>query len=159
VFLPAQRLKIEGENLFLRLLVPVKQTDRVLTYHDLYREVNRLANVLKGLGVKKGDRVAVYLGMIPELPITMLACARIGAIHSVVFGGFSSDSLKDRILDSECKVLVTADAGYRGKRIVPLKENADTAVEGAVCVEKVLVVNHADQQVSMKEGRDVWWHE
>ncbi len=134
-------------------------TDRTLTYLDLYREVNKFANVLKKHGVKKGDRVAVYLGMIPELPITMLACARIGAVHSVVFGGFSADALRDRVLDSQCKALVTADAGYRGSRTVPLKAGADAALEGAKCVEKVIVVNRANQKVAMKEGRDFWWHE
>ncbi len=134
-------------------------TDKTLTYFDLYREVNRFANVLKNNGIKKGDRVAIYLPMVPELPITMLACARIGAVHSVVFGGFSSDALRDRILDSECKMLVTADAGFRGSRIVPLKANADAALEQAECVDKVIVVNRADQDVPMQSGRDLWWHE
>jgi acetyl-CoA synthetase len=133
--------------------------DKTLTYHDLYREVNRFANVLKKKGVKKGDRVAVYLPMIPELPVTMLACARIGAVHSVVFGGFSSDSLRDRIQDCEAKVLVTSDAGYRGSKVVPLKANADAALEQADTVETQVVVNRAGQDVPMKEGRDVWYHE
>ncbi|MFO8058681.1 MAG: acetate--CoA ligase [bacterium] len=133
--------------------------DKTLTYHDLYREVNRFANVLKKKGVKKGDRVAIYLPMIPELPITMLACARIGAVHSVVFGGFSSDSLRDRIQDCEAKVLVTSDAGFRGTKPVPLKANADAALEQAESVQTQVVVNRAGQDVPMKEGRDVWWHE
>ncbi len=133
--------------------------EKTLTYHDLYREVNRFANVLKKKGVKKGDRVAVYLPMIPELPVTMLACARIGAVHSVVFGGFSSDSLRDRIQDCEAKVLVTSDASYRGSKVVPLKANADAALEQADTVDTQIVVNRAGQDVPMKEGRDVWYHE
>ncbi len=132
---------------------------RVLTYYDLFREVNKFANVLKKHGVKKGDRVSIYLPMIPELPISMLACARIGAIHSIVFGGFSSDSLRDRINDSQCKLLITSDASYRGAKVIPLKANADAAVKGAPSIEKIIVVNRANQQVPMEKGRDVWWHE
>jgi acetyl-CoA synthetase len=135
------------------------QDSRVLTYMDMFREVNKFANVLKKHGIKKGDRVSIYLPMIPELPIAMLACARIGAIHSVVFGGFSSDSLRDRILDSSCSMLITADAGFRGSRIVPLKQNADAALEKCDCVKHVIVVNRANQNVPLKEGRDFWWHE
>src|ERR687892_741554 len=101
---------------------------KTLTYWDLYRQVNACANVLKSLGVKRGDRVALYLPLIPELAIAMLACARIGAVHSVVFGGFSSDSLRDRINDAQCVLLVTADGGYRRGQIVPLKEMADAAL-------------------------------
>ncbi len=131
---------------------------RTLTYWDLYREVNRFANVLKKLGVGKGDRVAIYLPMIPELPISMLACARIGAVHSVVFGGFSAESLKDRINDARAKVVVTADGGYRRGNIVPLKKFADEAVEGAECVENVVVVRRGDFPIHFQEGRDHWWH-
>ena len=101
---------------------------RTLTYWDLYRETNKLANALKTLGVEKGDRVAIYMPMIPELPIAMLACARIGAIHSVVFGGFSAEALRDRIVDAEAKVLITADGGYRRGQIIPLKHDADYAL-------------------------------
>ena len=113
---------------------------RTLTYWDLYVEVSRFANVLKGLGVKKGDRVAIYLPLIPEAAISMLACARIGAIHSVVFGGFSPDSLRDRINDAEARVLITADAGYRRGQVVPLKRNSDKALEGTPSIQHVVVV-------------------
>jgi acetyl-CoA synthetase len=111
--------------------------ERVLTYWDVYREVNKFANVLKELGIKRGDRVAIYLPMIPELIVSVLACARIGAIHSVVFGGFSADALRDRINDAEAKALITADGGYRRGQIVPLKHDADYALAGAPSVEKV----------------------
>ncbi|MBI2166185.1 MAG: acetate--CoA ligase [Chloroflexi bacterium] len=135
--------------------------DRVLTYQDLHREVCRFANALKSLGVKKGDRVTIYLPMIPELPIAMLACARIGAPHSVVFGGFSAESLRDRINDSQAKILITSDGGYRRGTIVPLKRSADEAVQGAPSVEKVVVVRRVGDKsgATMQEGRDLWWHE
>ena len=131
---------------------------RTLTYWDLYREVNRFANVLKKLGVGKGDRVAIYLPMIPELPISMLACARIGAVHSVVFGGFSAESLRDRIDDAKAKLVITADGGYRRGNIIPLKKFADEAVEGAESVENVVVVRRGDFPIHFEEGRDHWWH-
>jgi acetyl-CoA synthetase len=137
---------------------------RTLTYWDLYVAVNQFANVLRSLGVKKGDRVAIYLPMIPEAVIAMLACARIGAIHSVVFGGFSPESLRDRINDSQCRVLVTADGGYRRGQIVPLKRNADKALEDTPSIEHVVVVQRRPGATSgeafaeMKEGRDHWWH-
>jgi acetyl-CoA synthetase len=135
--------------------------DRVLTYHDLYREVNRAAAALQRLGVKKGDRVAIYLPMIPELPIALLACARLGAPHSVVFGGFSPHALRDRINDCQAKVLITADGGYRRGNVVPLKDNADAAVAECPSIEKVLVVRRVGDKrpAAMKEGRDVWWHD
>ncbi|HYD54784.1 MAG TPA: acetate--CoA ligase [Gemmatimonadaceae bacterium] len=137
---------------------------RTLTYWDLFVEVNKFANVLKNLGVGKGDRVAIYLPMIPEAAVAMLACARLGAIHSVVFGGFSPESLRDRINDSECRVLVTADAGYRRGSVVPLKRNADKALEECPSIEHVVVVMRRpgaigdEAHAEMREGRDHWWH-
>ncbi len=136
---------------------------RTLTYWDLFREVNQFAGVLDRFGIKKGDRVAIYLPMIPEVVIAMLACARVGAIHSVVFGGFSAESLRDRINDSECKLLITADAGYRRGQVVPLKRNADRALAETPSVEKVIVVQRRsggdDSGAEMQEGRDHWWHD
>jgi len=133
---------------------------RTLTYFDLYRQVSAFANVLKSLGVRKGDRVAVYLPLIPELAITMLACARIGAVHSVVFGGFSAESLRDRINDSKCRLLVTADGGYRRGQIVALKQVADEALADTPSIEHVVVVQRGGAQmpVHIKEGRDHWFH-
>ena len=134
---------------------------RTLTYWDLYRQVSQFANVLKRLGVGRGDRVALYMPLIPELAIAMLACARIGAVHSVVFGGFSADSLRDRINDSQCKVLVTADGGYRRGNVVPLKQMADEALAGTPSIASVVVVRRgaADLRVHMQAGRDHWYHE
>ena len=130
---------------------------RTITYADLLDEVSRLANALKELGVGKGDRVAIYLGMVPELPMAMLACARIGAAHSVVFGGFSKDSLRDRINDAECTVLVTGDGAWRRGNVVPLKATADEAVAETPSIQKVLVVRRTENDVTMQEGRDVWY--
>ena len=132
---------------------------RKITYRELHREVCRFANVLAGLGVRKGDRVTIYLPMIPEAAAAMLACARIGAIHSVVFGGFSPDSLAGRINDCDSRVVITADEGRRGGRIVPLKRNVDEALAYTPGVEKVLVIENTGNPVAMKGGRDVWWHE
>jgi acetyl-CoA synthetase len=131
---------------------------KTYTYQQLYTEVNRFANVLKKNGVKKGDRVTIYLPMIPELPIAMLACARIGAIHSVVFGGFSPTSLRDRIQDCRSSMVITADNGLRGSKLVPLKTNADQALKECPTVEKMIVVNRAGK-AEMQAGRDIWWHE
>ncbi|MEO7087078.1 MAG: acetate--CoA ligase, partial [Gemmatimonadaceae bacterium] len=137
---------------------------RTLTYWDLYVETQKFANVLKTLGVKRGDRVAIYMPLIPEVAIAMLACTRIGAIHSVVFGGFSPESLRDRINDADAKVLITADGGYRRGGIVPLKRNADKAVEECPSIEHVVVVQRRpgaggdEAFADMKEGRDHWWH-
>jgi acetyl-CoA synthetase len=132
---------------------------RTITYAQLLDDVSRLANALKALGVQRGDRVNVYLGMVPELPMSLLACARIGAVHSVVFGGFSSDSLRDRINDAEAKVLITGDGAWRRGQIVPLKEVADEAIAETPSIEQVLVLRRTEQDVPMTDGRDVWWHD
>jgi len=132
---------------------------RTITYRELHQEVCRAANALAALGVTKGDRVAIYMGMVPELPVAMLACARLGAAHSVVFGGFSSDSLRDRINDAEAKVLITCDGSFRAGSVVPLKEMADDAMAETPSIEKVLVVRRTESDVNMVEGRDVWWHD
>ena len=133
--------------------------DRRITYRELYSEVCRFANALKARGVQRGDRVSIYMPMIPEVVVAMLACARIGAIHSVVFGGFSPESLKDRILDSDCRVLVTADQGLRGGRPVPLKVNADKALHDCPDVHTVFVVKRTGQTIPWLAGRDAWYHE
>jgi len=133
---------------------------RAITYAELLAEVCRTANALRALGVEKGDRVALYLGMVPELPIAMLACARIGAAHSVVFGGFSADSLRDRIKDADAKLLVTGDGAWRRGSVVPLKEIADEAMAEAPSIERCLVLRRtAHEGVPMQDGRDVWWHD
>ncbi len=132
---------------------------RRYTYQQLYEEVCKFANVLKKKGVKKGDRVTIYMPMIPELPIAMLACARIGAIHSIVFGGFSADALKDRILDANASMLITTDASYRSGKIIGLKNNADAALQSCPNVKTVIVHNRTNSKVEMKKGRDCWWHE
>jgi acetyl-CoA synthetase len=132
---------------------------RTITYSDLLDEVCRLANALKSLGVGKGDRVNVYLGMVPELPIAMLACARIGAVHSVVFGGFSAEALRDRINDAEATVLITADGAWRRGTVVPLKDNADEAVRACPSIEHVITVRRCGNEHDFTEGRDHWYHE
>ncbi|MCU0835510.1 MAG: acetate--CoA ligase [Chromatiaceae bacterium] len=133
--------------------------DRKLSYRELHTEVCRLANVLKAHGVQKGDRVCIYLPMIPEAAVAMLACARIGAVHSIVFGGFSPDSLRDRILDSDCRTLITSDESVRGGRHVPLKKNADTALKDCPNVSTVLVVRRTGGDIAWLPGRDLWYHE
>jgi len=132
---------------------------RTLTYRDLQREVNRAANALRELGVRRGDRVAIYLPMVPELPISMLACAKLGAAHTVIFGGFSAEALSDRINDAQAKVLVTADGGWRRGRRVGLKHHADEAVASTPSIRHVIVVNRFGEGAHMVEGRDHWWGE
>src|SRR6186997_658098 len=134
---------------------------RTLTYFDLFREVSQFANVLKSLGVQKGDRVAIYLPLVPELVIALLACARIGAVHSVVFGGFSAESLRDRINDAKARLLITADGGYRRGQIVALKKVADEALADTPSIEKVIVVQRRTSpfEEELKEGRDLWYHD
>ena len=133
--------------------------DRKITYKELHEQVCRFANGLKGLGVKKGDRVCIYLPMIPEVAVAMLACTRIGAMHSIVFGGFSPDALKDRINDSECGVVITADESLRGGRAVPLKANADKACQSTPSIKHMVVVKRTGGDIAWQAGRDVWFHE
>ena len=133
---------------------------RKFSYNELLRDVSQFANALKSMGVEKGDRVCLYMQMIPELAVAVLACARIGAVHSVVFGAFSSDSLRDRINDSECKILVTQDTGVRGtKQTIPMKINADNAVTATPSIDHVVVVRRTGEPVDMNANRDTWWHE
>jgi acetyl-CoA synthetase len=140
--------------------------ERVLTYQQLHREVCRFANVLKRNGIRKGDRVIIYLPMVPEAAVAMLACARIGAVHSVVFGGFSAQSVADRIFDSQAKLVITSDGGFRRGAVVPLKKNVDDALEIkdangeslTKTIEKVIVLRRANNEIHITEGRDVWWH-
>ncbi|MBA4187476.1 MAG: acetate--CoA ligase [Planctomycetaceae bacterium] len=132
---------------------------RTLTYQQLHREVCKFANALKLLGVGKGDRVTIYMPMVPEAAIAMLACARIGAMHSVVFGGFSADAVADRNNDAKSKIIITADGGWRRGKVVPLKANVDAALEKSPTVEKCIVLNRCNTAVEMKHGRDLWWHD
>jgi acetyl-CoA synthetase len=132
---------------------------RVLTYHQLHRETCKFANCLKKLGIRKGDCVTIYMPMIPEAAIAMLACARIGATHSVVFGGFSAEAVADRNNDAKSKLVITADGGWRRGKVIPLKANVDTALAKSATVEKCIVFNRCNQAVDMKPGRDFWWHE
>jgi acetyl-CoA synthetase len=131
---------------------------RKITYAELHGEVCRMANVLKELGAKKGDRITLYLPMIPEAAMAMLACTRIGAVHSIVFGGFSPDALAGRITDCDSNILITTDAGMRGGKVVPLKANADAALNLSTSVQKMLVIRHVGNDVPMQDGRDVWYH-
>jgi len=132
---------------------------RTITYQDLSDEVNRVANGLRSLGVEKGDRVAIYMGMVPELPVAMLACARIGAPHSVIFGGFSADSIVDRVNDQGAKILITCDGAWRRGSVVPLKDNCDRAMADTPSIEHCLVVKRTNSDVSMQNGRDIWWQD
>ena len=133
------------------------EEDKHISYKELHAEVCQFANVLKARGVKKGDRVSLYMPMIPEAAVAMLACTRIGAVHSIVFGGFSPDALKSRILDSDCQVVITADQSMRGGKKVPLKTNADTALEGCPNVHTCVVIKRGGDPVDWVEGRDIWY--
>ncbi len=156
-----KHLKTRGDKIAIQWEGNDPGEDRAYTYKELHKEVCKFANVLKSLGVKKGDRVCFFLPMIPELPIGMLACTRIGAIHSIVFGGFSSDSLRDRIQDSQTKILVTCDGTFRGAKAVPQKSSADDAVKACPSIEKVVVVRRVGEKMAcpMQAGKDLWWHE
>ncbi len=132
---------------------------RVLTYNELFFKVNQFANVLKNNGVKKGDRVCIYMGMVPELPVAMLACARVGAIHSVIFGGFSAQSIADRLFDAQAEFIITCDGAYRGAKDIPLKNTIDDALVGCRFVKRVIVLTRTHTPVSMIKGRDVWWED
>lgn len=132
---------------------------KTLTYWDLYREVNKFASALKKLGIQKGDRIAIYMPMIPEAIVAMLACTRIGAIHMVVFGGFSSEALRDRINDCKAKLLITADGGYRRGSLIPLKHDSDYAIKDTPSIENVLIIKRGEFPLRIKKGRDIWWHD
>lgn len=135
------------------------EENRILTYHELFEQVCQFANAMKNQGIKKGDRVIIYMPMVPEAAVAMLACARIGAVHSVVFAGFSSKSLADRINDCSAKMVLTSDGNYRGKKQIPVKEVVDEALENSGSIEKVIVYKRTGGEVSMKAGRDIWWHD
>ncbi|MFZ4463211.1 MAG: acetate--CoA ligase [Bacteroidales bacterium] len=130
-----------------------------LTYFELFEKVNQFANVLRSKGIEKGDRVAIYMPMVPELVITMLACARIGAVHSVIFAGFSAQSLGERLMDAGAKLLVTSDGGYRGSKTIPIKQISDEAMEMCKCVRTAIVLKRTGEDIHMKAGRDEWWHD
>jgi len=156
-----KQLKTRGNKVAIQWEGNEPGEDRAITYKQLHEEVCKFANVLKAQGIKKGDRVQIYLPMIPELAISMLACTRIGAIHSIVFGGFSSDSLRDRIEDSKSKLLVTCDGTFRGAKAVPQKDNADAAIKGFDFVEKMIVVKRVGDKIKCNwdPKKDLWWHE
>ena len=130
-----------------------------ITYKELHARVSQFANALKNMGVEKGDRVCIYLPMVPELAVSVLACARIGAIHSVVFAGFSSTALASRINDASCKVVITSDGSYRGNKTIDLKGITDKALKECACVTNVIVLKRIEAEISMQEGRDTWWHD
>lgn len=135
------------------------ETNRTYTYQELYEQVCQFANVLKQNGAKKGDRICIYMPMIPELNIAMLACARIGAIHSVVFGGFSAMALSSRIQDADCNIVITTDSAYRGDKIIPMKQTVDEALATCPSVQKTIVYKRTGEKINMQEGRDIWWHD
>jgi len=136
-----------------------KETHRTITYKELHFKVSQFANVLKNNGIQRGAVVCIYMPMVPELAIAVLACARIGAIHSVIFGGFSAQSIADRVQDAQCKFILTADGGYRGNKDIPLKAIVDEALVNIPSIKKVIVLKRTNLAVSMLEGRDVWWED
>ena len=160
------------ENIFERNLVKNKEKTAIIwepnnpdeetkkiSYQELYEETCKFSNALKDLGIKKGDRIIIYMPMVPEAAIAMLACARVGAIHSVVFAGFSSTSLADRIDDCEAKMVITSDGNFRGNKVIPVKSVGDEALEKSNSIEKVVVLKRTNQDVNLVENRDFWWHE
>ena len=155
-----RHLEKRGEQIAIKWIAnnPNEQS-RCLSYKDLHYEVCKFANVLKNNGTKKGDRICLYMPMVPELAIAVLACARIGAIHSVVFAGFSAKSLSDRINDADCNILITADGGFRGAKIIPLKEISDEAMKSTPSIEKCIVLERIKNDIKMLDDRDVWWHD
>lgn len=154
-----RHLETRGDQVAIIWEADDPNEQRKITYKELHAEVCQFASALKGLGVGKGDRICIYMPMIPEAAVAMLACTRIGAVHSIVFGGFSPDALRDRINDSECSIVITADQGLRGGKKVPLKTNADKACEDTPSVRKVVVVKHGGEPTGWNDGRDVWYHE
>jgi acetyl-CoA synthetase len=155
-----RHLKKRGEQTAIKWIAnnPNEQS-RCLSYKELHAEVCKFANVLKNNGAKKGDRICLYMPMVPELAIAVLACARIGAIHSVVFAGFSAKSLSDRINDADCNILITADGGFRGTKITPLKDISDEAMGSTPSIEKCIVLERTQSEIAMQNGRDIWWHD
>ncbi|MBN4049249.1 acetate--CoA ligase, partial [archaeon AH-315-M20] len=153
-----RHIKAGKGNKIALIWEPEKGETKKYTYSKLHKEVCKFANVLKSHGLRKGDRVCIYMPMIPELAISMLACARIGVIHSIVFGGFSSDSLKDRIKDCKAKMVITSDGSFRNNKVIPLKENVDEAVKKCPSVKQVIVVKRCKNKIKMKKKRDFWWH-
>ena len=154
-----RHLKTARKNKLALIWEGEKGEQRTFSYFALNREVSKFASVLKALGVKKGDRVTIYMGRVPELPIAMLACAKIGAVHSVVYGGFSTEALHGRIEDSQSRVVITCDGAFLNGKIVELKKIADEAIKRAPIVEHVVVFKRTGQPVNMEEGRDMWWHD
>ena len=154
-----RHMNSEVENKMALIWEGEKGEERSITYGDLYLEVNKFSNVLKSFGIGKGDKVAIYLPMVPEAIVAMLSCARIGAVHTVVFAGFSSDALRDRVLDAEAKLLITADGGFRRGKVLPLKETADLAIQGESYIRNVIVLQRTGHVIKMEEGRDYWYHQ
>ncbi len=155
-----RHLAIKGNQTAIKWIANNPQeANRKITYNELHAEVCKFANVLKNNGAKKGDRICLYMPMVPELAIAVLACARIGAIHSVVFAGFSAKSLSDRINDADCNILITADGGFRGAKITPLKDISDEAMQTTPSIEKCIVLERTKSMITMQENRDIWWHD
>ena len=154
-----RHLEERGDRIAIRWEGEPTGERRDLTYRELHAAVARFAGALQGLGLEAGDRVALYLPMVPELPIAMLACARLGLVHSVIFGGFSAEAIKDRVNDARARLVITADGGWRRGRLVPLKANVDRALPDCPSVEKVVVLRRTGTEVEWQKGRDLWWND